>query len=191
MTIVFVIYGWVTIYPKNMWFKIANINCLIVSMDRQTGNGLCDSSGSRYLRLQLTKVFARAVVISRLQRGSVCLQAYSDCWKDSPSHRQSDWRPKHTSYWWRLFSVPCHMGLSIQQLITWHFASSEWENEREQYRLSNFVAKILEMACHHFCHILYPYWDNGPWTKTYSMICKYPRKIIKTAVKAYTKERSG
>ena len=47
----------------------------------------------------------------------------------------------------------------MQQLITWQFASAEWEDERED-RLSNIDSissgsQILEMTCHHFCSILF------------------------------------
>ena len=54
---------------------------------------------------------------------------------------------------------PCHLGLWMQQLIMWHFASAEWEDERED-RLSNIDSRspgsqILEMTCHPFCCILF------------------------------------
>lgn len=159
MSTVFVIYDWITNYPQNLWFKIANINYLKVSVDQETRNGLAASFGSGSLRLQPTKVLTRAGVISRLQRGGVCFQAHSGYWTDS-LHGQSEWRLNQTAYWWRLSSVPCHMDLSTQQLITWHFASSQWESEREEDRLNDmesrsFCSQTLEMTCHHFCYVLF------------------------------------
>lgn len=141
---VIVIYFLCNELPQTLMTESNNMYYLTTSVDQEFRHGLAESSGSRSLKVCNWGV--RAALVSRLEWVRTWYQAHSVTVGKIQFF---------TGHWPVVTSIPCHMDLSIGQLITQQLASWNWASDRVREGtltrrcLSPLTNRILEVTSQH------------------------------------------